>query len=77
MSGEVVTAHRTWMQRGELALAPRVGEQEAGLAGYRAAQETGSAGNTARGSSADFGWREHEECEERSCDGRSRRLHRG
>ena len=54
------------LQRGELALAPRVGGQEAGLAGYRAAQETGSKGDAARGSSADFGWREHEEYEERS-----------
>ena len=31
------------VQRGELALAPHVGGQEAGFAGYRAAQETGSA----------------------------------
>ena len=54
------------MQRGELALAPHEGTQEVGSTGGSKNHEAGSAGDAAGGSSADVGWGEHEESEERA-----------
>ena len=54
------------MQRGELAVVPHEETQEAGSTSGFNNQETGSAGYAAGGSSADVGWGEHEESEERA-----------
>ena len=55
------------MQRGELAVAPHEGTHAGGGIDERFQNhEAGSAGYAAGGSSADVGWGEHEESEERA-----------